>query len=149
MSNKVFVLQPVETITHQGFNLEAGGCYSIPIRWADTANENLINKFKEVALRLDDEFAQLDPATRITKLHSTVNNAVIKSYMRDLPYAGQYYIDEAKKMQKTGRPWHTEHIENGVRGWHALDLAEHEPMDLTDLIRAWGYSKLLIAQIAR
>ena len=69
--------------------------------------------------------------------------------MRDLEYIGQYYIDEAKKLAKPGRPWHTAHLENGIRGWHATDLVDHKPLDLTDLIRAWGYSKHLIGQLAR
>ena len=83
------------------------------------------------------------------KIRTTVNGAAIKSYMRDLAYTdnAKYYINEAKAMAKDGRPWHTEHIEDGVRGWLATDFAECTPLDLTDLIRAWGYSKLLISQV--
>ena len=68
--------------------------------------------------------------------------------MRDLEYTkdAKDLLDQAKVTAKTGRPWHTAHIDNGVRGWHATDLAEHQPLDLTDLIRAWGYSKYLISQ---
>eukprot|EP00974_Lingulodinium_polyedra_P087852 8518692-Lingulodinium_polyedra.AAC.1 len=47
-------------------------------------------------------------------------------------------IDWANRRAKPGPGWYTEHIKDGVMGWHARDVVNARTMECDAVIRVWG-----------
>ena len=59
-------------------------------------------------------------------------------------------LDQLKYLavKEPERTWKYEHLATtGVQGWHAIELAEAEPLSLKDVIRMWGFSKYMLFQV--
>ena len=94
----------------------------------------------------------MEPRERAEYIHGQISDAPMKPYMshHELGADCRYFCDQANAngAVSKGRPWYYDHLLGGVQGWHAVDLAERDPLQLEDIIRIWGLSRWLVLQKA-
>lgn len=126
-----------------------GRCLVVPIMWAETSTQTLVNRFKEIMTGMDEELEQMTPAQRLAYVIERVR-------ARFLPAAfTRYYLDREavttwqhrNSMKPPPHPqWSWQHLLDGFYGFHALTIADSEPMQQEDLIRLWGLVRWLSMQ---
>ena len=115
-----------------------------PTLWVETATQAYMNRFKEIALGLEDEFGSYTPEVRLTRAMEEINKSAVPTLFQHKPFDSivQARIDENNKLRQA-RPWTYDHILGGTEGCHMEEPKMQKPFDNDAMCRLFGLASML------
>ena len=127
----------------------------ILIFWPDTTLENLLTKFKQIMDPELKEIKKLKPEDRLPYILRHIEDTAETRkplYMKNFPFTEkvQKLIDEKNSTGKEAR-FDYEHVK--ANGYNSKKVDEDvnldEPLEQEDLLRAWGFVKVMIMMVRK
>ena len=116
----------------------------IPVQWPGTVTQNLINKFKEIALALEDEFKDLSAEDQLEQVVAKVSAMAVPSLFEKSPFST--YVKGTtgnNDNMRPHRPWIYDHALGGTEGCHLKESVFEKTLDWHEVMRLFGLATML------
>ncbi len=146
-AQKMLVVHPHDTLDTALGSMEKGAVNFYLMEWQETSTQTLTNKFKEIALSLNEEIKNLTGEQLLFVLRDLVRNTGQRGYFKHMEVSpmARSQIDHLNQQgRNVERPWKLEHLRDGYKGNFYKYKEGENILTYDDVMRLWGYSLFLV-----